>query len=111
MRGFDNENRRSISHIFDAKKAIQVMLGKKGRKRDMRALHQSICMVLDDLEPTCSAEFPARSNSNIYLNCVPILASYFCENRKGKDCSEIRHERSVRRPCDSCLRTMEDIQQ
>lgn len=71
----------------------------------MRTSHQSLCMVLDNLESFCTAGFEGTSKSNIELNCLPILVSFCCKIREGEDISGIRQEAV----CKKVIRSMFEL--
>lgn len=81
----------------------------KGRERMIRTLHESVGMILDDLDSTCIAGFLARLKRKMELNYLSIMTFYFGGINEGKDISEIRQKHSVRRQCARCLIMMEHI--
>lgn len=62
--------------IFVAEKWIDIRCSPEGREREMRTLHQTTCMLLDDLKSTCTRKFRAELKSNMKLNGFPNLVSY-----------------------------------
>lgn len=83
--------------------------GAAERDREIRIVYQSMRMVLDVLESSCTVRFGDKSKSNTELDCLPNLASCCCYILKGKHISGIRHSLSVRRVRVRCSRTMEDL--
>lgn len=77
----------------------------------MRTLYQSIRLVLDDLDSTCTTKHHGTSKNDMELNYFPIVASYCSDISEGKDVSGFPRGLSVRRIGIRCLSAMKDIRQ
>lgn len=99
----------SIFQLLKAQKWTLMTSDSTDREGKMRILLQSMVMVLDNLESTCTPVFQAISNSNMKLYFFAILTSYCGEIPGGKDISGIWYVLSVRRSCLGCLSTIQDI--
>lgn len=97
----------SMSQALDSEETILLISGPDDREKKFRILAGLNRMILDDLEFSCTPIFGTGKKCNMDLNCLPILASYFCDILKARDVGAIRRGLSLRRPCVRCLKTME----